>query len=173
MTVDVRVVIHRTPEILRAIDEMTKTRVMVGIPAAKKDRKEKTPANNALIGYVHEHGSPAKHIPPRPWLRPGVKNAVPSVIRALKVLGKASLAGDKVAVDQGYHAVGLLLQNAVRAKISSNIQPPLAASTIRNRRRRSAGSKYRRKATTAADTRTLVDTGQLRNAITYIVRKVP
>jgi hypothetical protein len=86
--------------------------------------------------------------------------------------GRAAIEGDAHRADQILTAVGIAGRNAVVKKISSNIPPPLKPATIRARQRRSKGSKYRRKAATAADTRTLVDTGQLRRSITSVVRKV-
>jgi len=160
----------RTADILKGITELARTKVLVGIPEENTDRQD-GPATNALLGYVHEFGSPARNIPPRPWLIPGAQNGLPQALDLMKTTAQAGLSGNATAVYRGLNAVGLTLQNTVRARISSNIPPPLAPSTIANRRRRSTGSAYRRKATTASDTTTLIDTGQLRNSISYTITK--
>jgi hypothetical protein len=75
----------------------------------------------------------------------------------------------------------------VKAKTSSNIPPPLKPSTIRGRKylrgtqsRRAGETKYSAlvkggmapaAAQRAAGIVSLVNTGQLRNAVTYVVRK--
>jgi hypothetical protein len=170
MPVTVKVVIDRMPTVLKGIEAMTGTQVLVGIPEDKTTRTDGR-ATNALIGYVHEVGSAARNIPARPWLVPGVQQAVPNIVRAQQGIASSAINGKVDAVEQGSHAVGLIAQNAVRAMISSNIPPPLKPATIRARQRRSKGSSYRRKATSAIDVTTLVDSGQLRASISYVVRK--
>lgn len=168
---DVKTTVDRVDDVLRGIAELARSRVMVGIPENKDARRDGDRAGNALIGLVHEHGSPAKNIPARPWLRPGVQQGMPRILTISKNIGKAALDGKIDVVEQGFHAVGLAAVNAVRARISSNIPPPLSPRTIAARRRRTKGSKYRRKAKTASEVVTLIDTAQLRNAVSYVVRK--
>jgi hypothetical protein len=159
-----------TAEFLKKLQELAKMQVLVGIPEEKDARQDGT-AGNALIGAVMEFGSPAKNIPARPWLVPGVENGTPQALVALESAAQAGLKGDAAGLDRGLNAAGLILQNSVRAQISSNIPPPLAPATIAARRRRFKATGYRRQATSAADTTTLVDTGQLRASITYVISK--
>ena len=98
-------------------------------------------------------------IPARPFLIPGVQAAAPQATAQLFRTGQAALAGDDAAVDRGFNAAGLICQNAVRARINSNIQPALSATTIAKRRARGV-----------TRTNTLIDTGQLRNSLTYVIR---
>ena len=168
---DVKGTIDRSAEIVRAIQELARTRVLVGIPQEKTARRDTTRATNALLGYVHEMGSPANNVPARPWLVPGIQQGMPDIKRALQAIGKAAIEGRERAVEQGFHAVGLIAQNAVRARIRSNIPPPLKPATIAARRRRSKGSSYRRKATTASDVTALIDTAQFLNSTGYVIRK--
>jgi hypothetical protein len=166
----VKTPIDRVAEVLRNLEALARTRVLVGIPEERNARSDGK-ASNALIGYIAENGSPAKNIPARPWLEPGVQQAMPQILKAQQGIGKAALEGRAGDVEQGLQAVGLLAQNAVRARISSNISPPLKPATIAARRRRSKGSTYRRTAQSAGDAVALVDTGQFRNAVSFIVKK--
>lgn len=166
----VKVTKDRTADIQKALADLVSTRILVGIPEEKNARDD-GPATNSLIGYVHEKGSPARNIPPRPWLVPGVENAGEQIVGGLTNAGLAAIDGNAARVEQIMNAVGMAARNSVVERISSNIPPPLSPKTIAARRRRSKGSSYRRKATVAADTTTLVDKGELRGAITYVIRK--
>jgi len=98
-------------------------------------------------------------IPARPFLIPGVTAAIPRAVEKLRLAGSSALTGDEAAVDRGFGQAGLICQNAVRERINSNIQPALSEYTLKMRRARGV-----------TRTNTLVDTGQLRNSITYVIR---
>ena len=149
----------RTAEVLRAMRDLTDRIVLVGIPSSRAGRKD-VPMNNAAIGYVQEHGSPAQNIPARPFLVPGVQDARAAALARLEAAARRAMAGDAAGMDQQMHAAGLIAQNAVRAKISSNIPPPLSSRTLAARAARGV-----------TRTNTLIDTGQLRAAITYVLRR--
>lgn len=125
---------------------------------------------NAQLGYIHENGAPEANIPARPFLIPGIRNAQGRIIGHLKQAAQAGVNGDFGLMTRALHGAGLEAMNAVQAKMRSGPFAPLQASTIRRRRIRSAGSSYRRKATTAGDVKPLIDTAQMLRAITYVVR---
>lgn len=166
----VQVTIDRTAEVLRGIAILAGTRVMVGIPSDQAARKE-GPINNAALGYIHENGAPEVGIPARPFLVPGVAAIQGEIEDGMRRAGDAALSGRPELVMRYLHAVGLKAQAAVRRKITTGPFTPLKPETIERRRKRSPGSKYRRKATTAGDVKPLIDTGQLRNAINYVIRQ--
>ncbi|MFG0231753.1 hypothetical protein [Achromobacter sp. 413638] len=151
--------VDRLDSVLASINELVKKQVLVGVPDSAPDR-EAGPLSNAQIGYILEHGSPANNLPPRPHLLPGVQDARPKVEPELKAGCDAALDGDVEQVDQRLNRAGLVAASAVKAKINSNIQPALAERTLEDRRRRGVTREN-----------TLVDTGQYRNSITYVVRK--
>lgn len=167
----VQVTIDRTAEVLRGIAILAGTRVMVGIPSDQAGRKDGEPINNAALGYIHENGAPEVGIPARPFLVPGVAAIQGEIEDGMRKAGDAALSGRPELVMRYLHAVGLKAQAAVRRKITTGPFVPLKPETIARRRKRSPGSKYRRKATTAADVKPLIDTGQLRNAINYVIRQ--
>jgi acetaldehyde dehydrogenase (acetylating) len=167
--------VDRLKEVLAGLQSLSDHRVMVGIPEDRDGRKKTadSPIGNAALGYIHEHGAPEVNLPARPWLEPPVKESGKDVISpGLKRAAQLALEGKSEGVMRVYNAMGLKVVNAVRAYISAGIAPPLSQRTIDARRRRSKGSKYRRKATTAVDVTPLVDTGQFRNAITYVIKSL-
>ncbi|AOK00184.1 hypothetical protein [Burkholderia vietnamiensis] len=153
--------IDRLDEVLKSISGLVQKQVLVGVPDSTAGRKDESePLSNAEIGYILEHGSPANNIPERPHLVPGVQDARPKFEPQLQKGVEAALDGDIEKVNRSLNRAGLAAQNSVRAKINSNIPPKLADSTLDARRRRGVTREN-----------TLVDTGQYRNAITYVVRK--
>ncbi|MCA8145470.1 hypothetical protein [Burkholderia vietnamiensis] len=153
--------IDRLDEVLKSISGLVQKEVLVGVPDSTAGRKDEgEPLSNAEIGYILERGSPANNIPERPHLVPGVQDARPKFEPQLQKGVEAALDGDLEKVNRSLNRAGLVAQNSVRAKINSNIPPKLADSTLAARRRRGVTREN-----------TLVDTGQYRNAITYVIRK--
>lgn len=156
----------RTPDLVKAVKSLTQRHVLVGVPAAGKERA-KAPGDenedggltNAQIGYIMEYGAPEANIPPRPHLIPGVESVRAEVAERYKAAGEKALSGDVEAVNKAHHAVGLLGQNAVRARITSGPFVPLSPRTIAERKKRGRKGK-----------KPLIDTGQYRRAHTYVVR---
>jgi hypothetical protein len=152
-----------TAQFRKALEGLLKREVLVGIPAANAARDpepgEKAVATNALLGYVHEYGSPAKNIPARPFLHPGIANARADIEVHMKKAGQLALAGKSDEIGQELEKVGLIAQVSVQKKITDGPFEPLKPATLAARRRRGRTGD-----------RPLLDTGQLRRAITYVVR---
>jgi hypothetical protein len=156
-------------DIEAAIRRLASRRLLIGIPQ-EKDARPGEPIGNSSLGYVHEFGSPARNIPARPFLVPGVEAALPAITARLEQAARAALAGDLSAVDSGLGEAGILGVRSVTRTIAAGIPPPLKPETVARRRVRTPGSSYRRKAATPADVVPLIDTGQLLRAITWVVR---
>lgn len=158
----VTIIVDRVKELKDSINSLASQRVFVGIPAAKAGREETEgkPINNATLGYIHEFGAPEANIPARPFLIPGVKNAQKETVVRLRQAGKAALEGRKADVDKALNAAGLGAQNSVRRKITEGPFVPLKPATLAARRRK--GRK---------GTKPLIDTTQLRSAISYVIGK--
>jgi len=171
--------------VANAIQRLANTTIMVGIPSDQEQphydeqggkakgtnkRTDNVPVNNATLGYIHETGAPAANIPARPFLSPGVRNSrrawEPYMIRA----GHLAFAGKMDDAEHAWHAAGMKAVEGVKTRIESNIPPPLAQATVDARRIRSTGSSYRRKAMTASDTTALIDTAQMINSVSYVIR---
>lgn len=145
-------------KVLKAIHSMGKKRVLIGIPADATARKG-DPITNAALGYIHENGSAARNIPPRPFLVPGVAAASQRCAEVLKGYAKKSVNGEST-IDKGLNAAGLIAQASVKNKIvSGDGFAPLKASTIEARKRKNAQGE-----------KPLIRTGQLLNSITFVVR---
>lgn len=166
-------VTDRMPEFERAVRDLVKNEVLVGIPAEdagrrpdppkgkgkKRSKQASQPPNNATIGYWMEYGAPEANIPARPHLVPGIERAQSTITQQLRRAAEAALSGGSDGVDRGLNAAGIAAQNAVRATITDGDFAPLSRRTLAARRARGrTGDKP------------LIDTGQYRRSLTYVIR---
>ncbi|PWT77530.1 MAG: hypothetical protein C5B60_02535 [Chloroflexi bacterium] len=97
---------------------------------------------------------------------------MPEITAHLRYAAHAALTGaSETAIDGHLGEAGTLAVRSVTRRIQSGIPPPLAESTVRRRRQRSPGSRYRRQATQASDTTPLIDTAQMLRSVTWVIRE--
>jgi len=174
----VRVTKDRTRELQEALRSLVATDVLVGVPRAAPERKAEqaglkvrvtggqvagglpTAMNNATLAYIHDRGSPAANIPARPFMTPGIKAVQTRLNTLFRQIAVKALERDRTALDRGLTAAGLVAQSSIQGTINAGPPPPLAAATIADRLRRRRHSD-----------KPLVDTGQLRNSISFVLRK--
>lgn len=180
--------IDKVADFVKSITGLTQTQVFVGVPR-EKDTRDDGPISNASLAYLHENGSLDGKLPARPFMKPGIEAVKARIESELKKTGQLALKSKnpKLTVEKGLTRIGLIAVNSIRAKISEGIPPPLAESTIKGRIRRVKGRKRRARIQAALDAGTpasrqggvegvftpLILSGQLRNAITFVLRKVP
>lgn len=141
--------------ILEAVTQLSRTEVLVGIPAGES---RDGGMSNAEIGYLLETGSPAMNLPARQHLVPGIEVVQDDVgIRLTKAVD-AALAGSKQRMLMYLNSAGMKATMSVKRFITTGEFEPLAPLTIKTRQMRGKKSE-----------RPLIDTGQMRNAHTYIV----
>jgi hypothetical protein len=171
----------------KKLKEATKMEVYVGVPSAKASRPDDGGVNNAQIAFTHDRGSPANNIPARPFMAPGIARVAHRVGELLKKAANAVMNPTKPASpDAMLTAAGFVAEESIKGVIMSGIGPPLSPATIANRHRK-RGGKMRQaekdyanhiaggmspaKAQEAAGILPLIDTGQMLNSITHVVRK--
>ena len=144
------------PDLLRRLAAVAQRDVLVGVPAG--EARDDGPSN-AEIGYQNEFGSPANNIPARPHLLPGVAAVQDKVVAKLTRAADAAATGRPSDAERHLHAAGLLAQNSVRRTLTTTAYRPLSERTHAERRARGR-----------TGTKPLIDTGQYRRSITYVVR---
>ena len=154
-----KIVKDRVGAVLKGVRALTTKEVLVGIPSTTAGRTD-TPINNAEIGYLMETGSPAQNIPERPFLVPGVESSQAKFTPHLKAAGLSALEGKTALVERDFDRAGFVAANAVKAKITEGPFTPLSPKTLQKRRAKGRTGE-----------RPLIDTGQLRRAVTHVVRK--
>jgi hypothetical protein len=162
----------------------------------ERDDDSKEPMNNATLAYIHDNGAPASGIPARPFMKPGIEASKDFVSGKIKAAMKSLLkTGDEEALDSGLERVGMYAANSIKGIIRAGIQPALKPSTVLTRYRKRKTQKLRagekayqaefkrllakgtdeEQAAAEAQALTgitpLVDTGQLLNSITYVLKR--
>lgn len=156
-----KLLVDRLPKLQKSLAVLTKRDVLVGVPGETNSREEPGEGmNNASLAYIHENGAPAANIPARPFMQPGVDDAKKKIVHHFELAAKRAMTGDDAFVERGLHAAGMVTQSAMRKRINEGPPPALAKSTLAARKARGRQS-----------TKPLVDTGQLRNSINYVIRK--
>jgi len=152
----VETTVDRTEEFLRAIQSLTRKQVLVGIPSSTSGRSGQI--NNAALGYIHEHGSPARNLPARPFLIPAVNRLAPQASALLQKAAEFALNGRADQAQATLEALGMQAATAVKNNILAGGDPKFADLALSTQRRK--GTPYT----------ILVETAQMLNAITYVVR---
>ncbi len=159
-----KLLINNLPKMKIVFAKLAGQEVLAGVPRDETQRNsdpsEKGPMNNATLAYIHENGAPAANIPARPFMRPGVEAVKPRIVDEFKKAGKYAANGDEAGLDKSLNRVGLITQSSMRATINAGPPPPLKPSTLAARRRRGRTGDV-----------PLIDTGQLRNSLNYVIRK--
>ena len=150
--------------VLSRIKYMSQKSVYVGYPdnggARQDDSSGKAPATNAQLAYIHEHGSPARNIPARPFLSVGVKNVEERAVKILKDEAVKLVDGKVSSIDAGLDKAGQVARDGVKRAITVGEGfAPLSDQTIKARERKGYKGK-----------KPLIRTGQLRNSVSYVVR---
>lgn len=140
----------------KGMDFIRHTEVLVGIPQENSAREE-GPLTNAELMYLHTNGSPVKHIPARPVIEPALAEPETAIrIRQYLIQGmRAATTGNIKAARACYEKAGLIGANAAKKYFTSGNLAPNSPLTIKMK----------------GSSRPLIDTGALRQSITYVVRR--
>lgn len=171
-------------DLVEALGILADAEVLVGYPEDGEAREDSKEPTNAQLAYIHDNGAPEANIPARPFMVPGVESAREKIIGKLDQTMKAVLKGGgaEKAV-QGLGQAGFEAMVGIKRTINEGVPPPLSDRTLRARMKkgRKDGAGARKGAAQELDRRwdgqapsvefakPLVDTGQLRNAVTYVV----
>ncbi|SPP31659.1 hypothetical protein ARAF_0801 [Arsenophonus endosymbiont of Aleurodicus floccissimus] len=99
--------------------------MLVGIPAENSEREDIS-FSNAAIGYINEFGSPAKNIPARPYLIPGICSVEAKTTAELKIAAKAILDAQPDKVDQALNRAGEIAVQGMQPVITQSNFVPLS-----------------------------------------------
>lgn len=146
----------RARDIDAALKSFMEIETLIGVPAEKASRPGE-PINNAELLYIHTNGSPIRGIPARPVIEPAIEDAEEELSEGMARAATMAIDGNVGAAKQELARTGMKGQNKARAWFtdSKNGWAPNAPSTIKRK-----GSD-----------RPLIDTAEMRKAITYVLRK--
>lgn len=134
--------------------------VYVGIPQEEASRPGEGITNAELL-YVQTYGSPANKIPPRPLLEPAIEEGMERLRKKQREALDAALQGNEAKAIDGLRKCGMQAVNEVRAyftKFPDNGWPPNKPRVIRRKLKKGSTHPI-----------PLIDTGELRKSITYVL----
>jgi len=122
---------------------------------------------------IHEHGSPAMHIPARPVVKPALNQASvrAEMGQAMMNACASALDGDQDGVTAALERSGQAGVDGIHAYIDAGIPPPNAPVTLTGGWIRNPVSGKPVKVKGKSGTTPLVDTGQLYNDFDYEIKE--
>ena len=156
---DINVDVPGFEGILKKLQEMqeglqTNNAILVGLPSETGTKEHpNSKLNNATIGAIHEFGAPEKNIPERSFLRAGLDQNKKTLTKATEKMLHNVLEG-RINSEQGMNVVGGLAAAGIKKYMAEGIAPPL---------------KRPRKTGIDGLDKPLIDTGELRASITWVL----
>jgi hypothetical protein len=168
--------INKAEQMMKDVLELTKMQVLVGVPEEKDPRETGEDVGNAALAYIHDKGSPLAGIPARPFMDPGIKNAQEIINAEFMKLARKQLEDkDEDTIKKGFTRIGLIAQNSIKKifNTSEGFAPLKRATLLGRLRKRKAAKKWtdERREEVMISLKPLVDTGNLRNAISFVVEE--
>lgn len=152
----------------------------VASQSIKQSKKKGVKYNAALSTYITSKGSPLWRIPPRPLIEPALEadGNKQRIEEDLKIVVQCMLDGNKKGVARALNKAGIDGVNIIRDWFEDprNNWPPVSDRTVMagikkryksKKKRKESMEKY--KSGEAGIKQLLVDTGQMRSAMSYVV----
>lgn len=143
-----------------SLNKLKKMDVLVGIPQ-DNDTNRGDKVTNAELMFIHTNGSPLNNIPLRPVIEPAIENDKETLSSLLGNALEAGLSGDLDLVKENLKLAGLEGQAAAQEWFDNPKNGWPENSPRVKARKIKKGS---------TDPKPLIDTGELRKTITYVIR---
>lgn len=157
-----------------SLKELKKTSIYVGIPRGSDGdvRDDGSGILNSDLGWIHEKGSPAAGIPPRPFLEPGVESVKDVLAECMGDAITAALKGDNLRMNANLEEASHRALSAVQNYMNTADFEPLKPATLKYRNR-SRGTKSKRDGEDegTAENRPLINTRSLIGALLAMIHK--
>ena len=173
--------------IMESLKNLSKIDVLVGILEEESSR-EGGKVTNAELAFIHTKGSPLNKIPPRPFVEPAIEDSenAEMISVELRKAVESALDGDKDKMSKALVRAGMQGQNAVRDWFTNpkNNWAPNSPYTVLTKLQKTNSSiakdavRYVDEGGKLEDitglegmTQPMIDTNQLRKAVTYVIRE--
>lgn len=173
---------NRDKKIYDQLKSLKKIKILVGIPEEKSLRRKKGSMNNATLLFIHTKGSPLNNLPPRPLIEPALmaSDNVAKIEEDFKKVILAALDNNFAQAKKSMEVAGQDAVNMIRNWFDDprNGWPPDKPETVKAKLRKTKKPLSERKELfeSYADGQEgvntiLVDSAQMRKAITYVFRE--
>lgn len=157
-------------KIEKAIQELHKAKVYVGVPQEESSRSNGQLTNAELL-FIHTNGSPINKIPARPVIEPAVEENIDRIAGLLRDAAIAASEGDGDTAEALLGDAGTFAANAANQRFGSAALAPNADITIHGgwmRNKVNGRPVYVKGKKSALP---LIDEGALKGSILHIIEK--
>ncbi len=145
---------NNIPKLIAALEELDQYQVEIGI--FSEDGNVTEDGEDILsIAYVHEFGSIIRNIPERSFMRAGFDTNISKIEQQIELL-LGQVMDLKLDAKGFYEAIGAVVTGIIQEYLTDLQEPPLSPVTIERK----------------GSSNPLIDTGRLRQSITYKVVEV-
>lgn len=166
-------------EMLQRLKKIQRTEILVGIPESEAARKDGE-MNNPTLLYIHTKGSPLRNLPARPVIEPALEDEMNAarIIDDLRKVVDLVFANKFDQARKQMEITGKDAANMIRMWFvdpKNNWEPNARATVLRKLKKLSKKKRTEMIADYDAGNeridKPLIDTGELRKAITYVVKE--
>lgn len=169
-------------ELQKAVEQVQRTEILVGIPQGSAERDDDKSVNNAELAAWHEAGDPSRRLPARPFMQTGVDRAAEKINAAMALATAAVISGE-TDISEYAEMAGAAAEASIKDVFIHNDWKPLSPRTIQERAYKRAAKKKgfanlseekQEKAIEAeieamGYARPLIDTGSLQGSIKHVI----
>ena len=148
-------------KLIKGINYTKDNYLLIGIPQKKTTREDEAITNAELL-FIHTNGSPINNVPARPVIEPALEDDMERLTSMLKDFANEAIEGNFEEAQKQLEKTGMRAQNVCRNWFTNaDNNWPENAPSVRERKIKKGST----------EPRPLIDTGELRKSIIYVVVK--
>ena len=153
--------VDKVGKLIKGINYTKDNYLLIGIPQ-KKTTRENEAITNAELLFIHTNGSPINNVPARPVIEPALEDDMERLTSMLKDFANEAIEGNFEESQKQLERTGMRAQNVCRNWFTNaDNNWPENAPSVRERKIKKGST----------EPRPLIDTGELRKSIIYVVVK--
>lgn len=153
--------VDKASKLIKGINYTKDNYLLIGIPQKKTIREDEAITNAELL-FIHTNGSPINNVPARPVIEPALEDDMERLTSMLKDFANEAIEGNFEEAQKQLEKTGMRAQNVCRNWFTNaDNNWPENAPSVRERKIKKGST----------EPRPLIDTGELRKSIIYVVVK--
>lgn len=153
--------VDKVGKLIKGINYTKDNYLLIGIPQ-KKTTRENEAITNAELLFIHTNGSPINNVPARQVIEPALEDDMERLTSMLKDFANEAIEGNFEEAQKQLERTGMRAQNVCRNWFTNaDNNWPENAPSVRERKIKKGST----------EPRPLIDTGELRKSIIYVVVK--
>nr|DAW16986.1 MAG TPA: virion morphogenesis protein [Caudoviricetes sp.] len=153
--------VDKVGKLIKGINYTKDNYLLIGIPQKKTTREDEAITNAELL-FIHTNGSPINNVPARPVIEPALEDDMERLTSMLKDFANEAIEGNFEEAQKQLEKTGMRAQNVCRNWFTNaDNNWPENAPSVRERKIKKGST----------EPRPLIDTGELRKSIIYVVVK--